>query len=117
MYTITVEDDKVSQEVIIFPQKAHDFKEEEWLDQPIVIFGRLEDDEDDENANPKFILDKFHALATAPIRRRAATVDTDKQHTTINRIHLSETNYKQMIAAAKAPVTFLLPNRQELICK
>jgi DNA polymerase III alpha subunit len=124
MYTITIEDDKVSQEVIIFPQAAKHYGDmEAWLDKPIVIFGRLEGDDDDDNANPKLILDKMHALESAPIRRKSLRTNEDRDTrilpsgtNAVNRYHLTPSNYKKMIAAACAPCVFVFESGEELIC-
>jgi DNA polymerase-3 subunit alpha len=125
-YVIRVEDDKVSQEVLILTKEARNYHNfEQYLDKPIVIFGELEDNEEDENANPKFKLRKMYPLQSAPVRRKdtRSTSTTDDVRTskvsqrTINRLHLAYDNYPKLITAAKAPVTLILPNGEELICE
>jgi DNA polymerase III alpha subunit len=120
MYTLVIEDAQCSQEILIFPKKASEYGDfDKWLDKPIVIFGRLEDSDED-NASPKFILDKCYELKAAPTRRKSTRTSTEYSEPTqtrmVNRVHLTAENYVEMIMRTKAPCSFLLPTGEELIC-
>jgi DNA polymerase-3 subunit alpha len=109
MATLVIEDSSVSIEVIVFPSKYKDYKDEILLDQPLVITGRLESDDDDDKPKLKIKLERCNSLDSAP------QIKVHKAAKTVNKYHLSYDNYRQQIASAKSPCTLVLPNGDEYL--
>lgn len=110
MMTLVIEDDQVSLEVVVFPSQTSKFKDDIIIDYPLVVTGRLEGDEDSEHtAVPKLILSNCYSINDAPTVRKIQKPKSSN----INRFFLSYSNYMNMIASAKSPAVFVLPNGDE----
>jgi DNA polymerase III alpha subunit len=104
MMTITVEDSEVSMQVVVFPEQTGKFGYLIKLDQPIVISGRFEEEEEE---GPKMLLETAYSVATAPIRKIS-------HKPSLNRYHLNLVNYEWLVKNAKTPCSFVLSDGSEL---
>jgi len=107
MLSLILEDSELSCEVIVFPKQTSEYRDIICLDQPLVVFGRFEETDEDD-ANPKILLEKCYTMRTAPIKRI---------NLQINRYMLKEDSYEAVIGKAKAPCSFCLPDGLELYVK